>query len=201
MKRKRIKRVQVKPLLAALIAVTIMLQSDCNNNKANAFTSSKSNTSLRNAFKNESLGSKTNIFIASTTKNNDIKNPSSGDGGGGDDSSSSIIQPVLPITQRTRFQGTLALLAIITASNNGLQFQAVPIGESLLALVASIVLVSGATDAVERITSSTSTTTNSVDGSKRNSSSSSSIPAYQHTMLAERDMIKVHSLDDNVIGM
>lgn len=63
-------------------------------------------------------------------------------------------RPVLPITQRTRFQGALALLAIITASNNGLQFQAVPIGESLLALAASVVLVSGATDAVERITSS-----------------------------------------------
>lgn len=65
------------------------------------------------------------------------------------------LRPVLPIQQRTRFQGALALVAIITASNNGLQFQAVPIGESLLALVASIVLVSGATDAVGRVTSST----------------------------------------------
>jgi hypothetical protein len=63
------------------------------------------------------------------------------------------LRPVLPITQRTRFQGALALLAITTASSNGLQFQAVPIGESLLALVASVVFVSGATDAVERITS------------------------------------------------
>jgi hypothetical protein len=64
------------------------------------------------------------------------------------------LRPILPITQRTRFQGALAILAITTASNNGLQFQAVPIGESLLALVASVVFVSGATDAVERITSS-----------------------------------------------
>ena len=64
------------------------------------------------------------------------------------------IRPVRPITQRTRFQGALALLAITTASNNGLQFQAIPIGESLLALVASVVFVSGATDAIERITSS-----------------------------------------------
>ncbi len=167
---------QVKPVIVALLAVvvaTIMLQSDCNNNMANAFTSSKSNTSLRNAFKSKSLGSKSNVFIASTTTNDDVNNSSSGGGDSGGDDSSSIIQPVLPITQRTRFQGTLALLAIITASNNGLQFQAVPIGESLLALVASIVLVSGATDAVERISSSSSTT-NSVDGTK----SSSIIPAY-----------------------
>ena len=59
-----------------------------------------------------------------------------------------------PITQRTRFQGALALAAIVTASNNGMQFQSIPVAESLLALAASMVLVSGATDAVERITSS-----------------------------------------------
>ena len=58
-----------------------------------------------------------------------------------------------PITQRTRFQGALALAAIVTASNNGMQFQSIPVAESLLALAASVVLVSGATDAVERITS------------------------------------------------
>ena len=165
-------RVQVKAVLAAFLAV-VAATIDCNK-KANAFTS-KSNTSLRNAFKSKSLGSKTNISIASSTTNDDdINISSSGDGDSGGDDSNSIIQPVLPITQRTRFQGTLALLAIITASNNGLQFHAVPIGESLLALVASIVLVSGATDAVERITSSSSSTTNSDDGSK----SSSIIPAY-----------------------
>jgi hypothetical protein len=61
---------------------------------------------------------------------------------------------VLPITQRTRFQGALALLAILAASSNGLEFQAIPMGESSLALAVSIVLVSGATDAVERLTSS-----------------------------------------------
>ena len=59
-----------------------------------------------------------------------------------------------PITQRTRFQGALALAAIVTASNNGMQLQSIPVAESLLALAASMVLVSGATDAVERITSS-----------------------------------------------
>ena len=70
----------------------------------------------------------------------------------GESSSTNSLRPVLPITQRTRFQGVLALIAIVTASSNGLQFQAIPVGESLLALVASIFLVSGATDAVERLT-------------------------------------------------
>jgi hypothetical protein len=95
-----------------------------------------------------------------------------------DDVSSTInsLRPVLPIAQRTRFQGALALVAIITASNNGLQFQAVPIGESLLALVASIVLVSGATDAAGRMTSS-STTTDSI-GDEEGTRSTSVIPAY-----------------------
>mmetsp|Transcript_28069 Transcript_28069/g.59254 ORF Transcript_28069/g.59254 Transcript_28069/m.59254 type:complete len:479 (+) Transcript_28069:336-1772(+) len=57
-----------------------------------------------------------------------------------------------PIIQRTRFQGILAIAAITTAASNGLHFQSIPVAESLLALVASIVIVSGATDAMERVT-------------------------------------------------
>jgi hypothetical protein len=40
------------------------------------------------------------------------------------------LQPVMPITHKTRFQETLALLVILTASSTGLEFQAIPIGES-----------------------------------------------------------------------
>mmetsp|Transcript_37609 Transcript_37609/g.81198 ORF Transcript_37609/g.81198 Transcript_37609/m.81198 type:complete len:475 (-) Transcript_37609:27-1451(-) len=69
------------------------------------------------------------------------------------DRTANDIRPVRPIIQRTRFQGILALLAITSA--NGMQFQSVPVAESLLALVASIFIVSGATDAMERMTSST----------------------------------------------
>ena len=58
-----------------------------------------------------------------------------------------------PIAQRTRYQALLALLAIITASDNGLEFQSMPVAETLLSLVVSIVIVSGFTDALERMTS------------------------------------------------
>ena len=44
-----------------------------------------------------------------------------------------------PIAQRTRYQALLALLAIITASDNGLlEFQSMPVAETLLSLVISI---------------------------------------------------------------
>jgi hypothetical protein len=64
------------------------------------------------------------------------------------------VKTIQPITERTRFQGALAIAAIATVANNGLEFNTVPVAESLLALAASLVVVAGATDAVERITSS-----------------------------------------------
>jgi len=64
-------------------------------------------------------------------------------------------EAVRPIVQRTRFQGVLAVLAIATAGRADLSFgDAVPVAESLLALGGAVVVVSGATDAVERITAS-----------------------------------------------
>ena len=64
------------------------------------------------------------------------------------------VEPLpLPITQRTRYQALIALVAIITAADNGLQFKSMPVAETLLSLVVSISIVSGATDAIERLTS------------------------------------------------
>lgn len=138
---------------ATVLLLLLLLQGDYN--KANAFSTRAKNTSLPlrrpqklNVFKSKTLESKSKDGVLEGGETKKTFSSSS---------SNKILRPVLPITQRTRFQGALALLAIITASNNGLQFQAVPVGESLLALVASIVLVSGATDAIGRITFSTST--------------------------------------------
>ncbi|KAL7432867.1 hypothetical protein ACHAXM_003289 [Skeletonema potamos] len=132
-----------KKRASATVAVVTVLVTSCCGIANAAFTTLK-----RGANKNTSYYSQALLFEIKTPSLESTK----------DTSTANSLRPVLPITQRTRFQGALALLAIITASNNGLQFQAVPIGESLLALVASIVLVSGATDAVGRITSSTDST-------------------------------------------
>eukprot|EP00985_Skeletonema_marinoi_P024881 scaffold17737_cov108-Skeletonema_marinoi.AAC.3 len=134
MKRAQLRSVAASVAVVVATTTIMMMHSGCN--KANAFSTNKVATKKSTYTRTHSLQAfEIDSQSLSNTKVNSLR-------------------PVLPIAQRTRFQGALALIAIITASNNGLQFQAVPIGESLLALVASIVLVSGATDAVERITAS-----------------------------------------------
>lgn len=62
--------------------------------------------------------------------------------------------PPLPYVQRVRLQGALALATIATTHNLHLEVNGIPVAESLFALLSGMVLVSGATDAVERMTAS-----------------------------------------------
>ena len=136
--------------VAVAVATTIMMLSVCNNNhQVNAFSTNKVTSITRN--KSAQHYTRTRSLQVFEIESQSLSNNKAAV------STNSSLRPVLPIAQRTRFQGVLALIAIITASNNGLQFQAVPIGESLFALAASIFLVSGATDAVERMTGTIST--------------------------------------------
>lgn len=135
MKRSQVRSLARAAVVALAVATTLVMLSACN--KVNAFSTIKVTRNKRVYTRTRSL----QVFEIEQQSPSDTQAVST-----------NSLRPVLPIAQRTRVQGVLALLAIITASNNGLQFQAVPIGESLFALVASIFLVSGATDAVERMT-------------------------------------------------
>lgn len=159
----KMKRPLIRSSASAAVAVavttTIVMLSACNNIHAHAFSTKVA--------RNKSVYTRTRTLQVFEIEQQSSSLPNT------NAVSTNSLQPVLPIAQRTRVQGVLALIAIITASNNGLQFQAVPIGESFFALVASIFLVSGATDAVERMTASSSSSVG-----KEGTTSTSFIPAY-----------------------
>lgn len=161
MKRAQLRSSAAATAVAVVMATTIILMHSGCNNRANAFSTIKVTRNKSTYTRTRSL----QVFEIERPPLSDTNTLSS---------STNSLRPVLPITQRTRFQGVLALIAIITASNNGLHFQAIPIGESLLALVASIFLVSGATDAVERLTAASA----SSSVSNGNEDIKTGIPAY-----------------------